>query len=300
WAEDALSMPAPLYKRWRKHHGEERAEELARLALEEPTLSVRWTDEAARAELEELGARPGRHANVVLLPPGSTSAIVGSAAFREGRATIQGETALRAAELVEAQAGERIIDVCAAPGGKAVRFADLCGDAEIVAADRSARRLGSLRQTLARTGAAGIRLLVADGLRPATRGGFGRVLVDAPCSNTGVLGRRPDARWRRGPEDVNRLATLQGELLDAGREQVGPGGLLVYSTCSLEPEENEHVVRDYLSRHPGDTIVSAAEVLPEEIVEDGCLRVEPHEHGTDGAFAAAIRPGTRGLSVVAR
>ncbi|MEZ5066781.1 MAG: 16S rRNA (cytosine(967)-C(5))-methyltransferase RsmB [bacterium] len=300
------SHPRWLLERWVARLGFRRTLQLAAANNTKPSLTLRVTSDRVDAVdlLADLAARgvaaePGRFLpDTVRLLDGWTPAI--SEWLADGTVVVQDEAAGLVAYVARPAGGLRVLDVCAAPGGKAVRFADLCGDAEIVAADRSARRLASLRQTLARTGVPGIRLLVADGLQPATRGGFGRVLVDAPCTNTGVLGRRPDARWRRGPEDVIRLATLQGELLDAGREQVGPGGLLVYSTCSLEPEENEHVVRDYLARHPGDTIVSAAEVLPEEIVENGCLRVEPHEHGTDGAFAAAIRPGARGLSVIAR
>jgi 16S rRNA (cytosine967-C5)-methyltransferase len=105
-----------------------------------------------------------------------------------------------------------------------------------------------------------------------------------------VLGRRPDARWRRGPEDIVRLATLQRELLEAAREQVAEGGLLIYSTCSLETEENEGVIAAYLRDHPDDEIVGAGDVLPDELVRDGFLAVDPAEHGVDGAFAAAIRP----------
>ena len=129
-----------------------------------------------------------------------------------------------------------------------------------------------------------------DGRAPATRGGFSRVLVDAPCSNTGVLGKRPDARWRRTAEDIPRLAALQGELLESARGQVGPGGLLIYSTCSLEPEENEEVIAAYMERHPTDTIRPAGEVVPEELVSGAFLAADPAEHSLDGAFAAAIRP----------
>jgi 16S rRNA (cytosine967-C5)-methyltransferase len=191
-----------------------------------------------------------------------------------------------------------VLDVCAGAGGKAIHLAELCGDAEVVACDLSARRLRAMAAATKRIGASGFRLVVADGTRPATRGGFGRVLVDAPCTNTGVLGRRADARWRRRSEDVPRLAALQGRLLDASRGQTGPGGLLVYSTCSLEPEENEDVVRAYLERHPSDALVACDDVLPAELVSNGCLRTDPVDHGVDGAFAAAIRVGGGALRVL--
>jgi 16S rRNA (cytosine967-C5)-methyltransferase len=140
--------------------------------------------------------------------------------------------------------------------------------------------------------------VVADGLTSVTAGGFSRVLVDAPCTNTGVLGKRPDARWRRGPEDVVRLADLQSRLLDEARGQVAPGGSLVYSTCSLEPEENEGVIRAYRMRHPQDRILPASEVLPEEVVQGDFLATVPGRHGMDGTFAAAIRPNGGAFEVI--
>jgi 16S rRNA (cytosine967-C5)-methyltransferase len=208
-----------------------------------------------------------------------------------GLCVVQDEAAGLVAYVGRPARGARVLDVCAGLGGKALHFAALCGDADIVACDLSVRRLAVLARTLARAsqGVARIRPVACDGTRPATRGGFARVLVDAPCTNTGVLARRADARWRRGPEDLPRLAELQGRLLDASRDQVGPGGLLVYSTCSLEPEENEDVIAAYLARHPSDALLPADDVLPPEYVVNGCLRTDPGDHDLDGAFAAAIK-----------
>jgi len=218
--------------------------------------------------------------------------------LESGVAIVQDEAAGLVAHVARPAGGLRVLDVCAAPGGKVLHFAALCGDARVIAADVSARRLGAMRQTIDRTGVAGVTLVVADGARPATRGGFSRVLVDAPCSNSGVFGRRPDARWRRTAEDLPRLAALQGQLLDAARTQVGAGGLLVYSTCSLEPEENEGVIQAYRQRHPSDEVLSADDVLPAEVLRDGFLATNPADHGIDGAFAAAIRPGTGSFRVM--
>jgi 16S rRNA (cytosine967-C5)-methyltransferase len=183
-----------------------------------------------------------------------------------------------------------VLDVCAAPGGKAVHLAQLTGGA-VLAADVSPARAKRIRETADRLGLAGLRVIAADGTRSAAAGTFSRVLVDAPCMNTGVLGKRADARWRRQPEDLERLPALQGALLDAARERVAPGGLLVYSTCSLEPEENEDVVRAYLERHPRDSVVPAGEVLPPELTRDGFYATDPGTVPMDGAFAAVLRPG---------
>jgi 16S rRNA (cytosine967-C5)-methyltransferase len=208
-----------------------------------------------------------------------------------GLAAVQDEGAALVALVSRPHGGASILDVCAAPGGKALHLADLCGDAFVVAADRSVERLQRLTQTIRREERIGVHALAADGRTPATRGGFSRVLVDAPCLNTGVFARRPDAKWRRGPEDLARLAALQGELLESSRAQVGPGGLLVYSTCSLEPEENEDVIRSYRTRHPSDSLLPAEDVLPDDLCREGFLCTNPSRFPIDGAFAAVIRPG---------
>jgi 16S rRNA (cytosine967-C5)-methyltransferase len=292
------SHPRWLLTRWVDRYGFRKTLELAAANNRKPLLTLRPASDRVGAldlieELREAGvpAEPGLHlTDTVRLPEGWHSAV--GSLLSSGRAVVQDEAAGLVAYVARPAAGLRVLDVCAAPGGKVLHFAERCGEATIVACDRSTVRLRRLCET--GRGAAGsrIHLLAADGRRPATRGGFDRVLVDVPCSNTGVLGKRPDARWRRGPRDLERLVGLQGELLDAARGQVGPEGLLVYSTCSLEPEENEGVIRSYLERHPDDAVVSAGDVLPGELVTDGYLAVDPATHSVDGAFAAALRPAS--------
>lgn len=303
-AEDPLghlvartSHPRWLLERWLERYGFRRTLQLTAENNRKPSLTLRVASDRVGVEdlLGELGrqgvaARPGEFLpDTVRLPDGWHPAC--RDLLESGLVVVQDEAAGMVSYVARPAGGLRVLDVCAAPGGKTLHFAALCGDARIVAADVSWRRIRSLAQSLERTGIAGVAPVVADGLRPVTRGGFGRVLVDAPCSNSGVLGRRPDARWRRTEKDVMRLAKLQGELLEAARGQVGPGGVLVYSTCSLEPEENENVIAHYLQRHPGDAIVPADDLLPAEVVTNGFLATNPAEHEVDGAFAAAIRPG---------
>lgn len=302
--EARTSHPAWLLARWLKRYGFRKTLELAAANNARPSLTLRVTSD--RVEPDDL-AQDLREQGVTVefgeylpgtlrLPQGWHPAL--REVLRGGLAVVQDEAAGLVAHVSRPGAGLRVLDLCAAPGGKALHLAALCGDALVVAADVSPRRIRRLSETIARTGVATVHPIVADGRQPATRGGFGRVLVDAPCSNTGVLQKRPDARWRRTEEDVTRLASLQGELLDAGRAQVGPGGLLVYSTCSLEPEENEHVIDAYLQRHPGDAVVPANDVLPDELVRDGYLATNPVDHGVDGAFAAVLRPGGSSLRVI--
>jgi 16S rRNA (cytosine967-C5)-methyltransferase len=119
---------------------------------------------------------------------------------------------------------------------------------------------------------------------------FDRVLVDAPCTGLGVLARRADARWRKGPEMLDEMPPIQLDLLAAGGRRARPGGVLVYSVCSFEPEETTEVVEDFLRDNPQFVLESAAGLLPDEVVDDnGFMRISPHVHGCDGAFAARFR-----------
>jgi len=268
WAEEALSLPAPLYKRWVARHGAELARSLAIQALDEPPLSLRATDPAQRdallAELcaDTLRPRPGAHPALLLVPSDETESAVHSTAFRAGRLTVQGETALRAAEAVEARPGERVLDLCAAPGGKTAVLAG--AGARVVACDSSADRLERVRSTLERLRLAErVELALSDGTAALREELFDAVLVDAPCTNTGVLAARPEARWRFGPAHKQALAALQRRLLEQGAARVRPGGRLVWSTCALDPDENRRRVDAFLPQHPGWTLEAEAESLPD-------------------------------------
>jgi 16S rRNA (cytosine967-C5)-methyltransferase len=297
------SHPAWMLERWLERFGFRKTLELAAAGNVRPPLTLRIASDRVDAAglLQDLRAQGIDAEPGVFLPdhvrlPGGWRPEV-RPILEAGVCVVQDEAAGLVAHLAMPCARASILDVCAAPGGKAIALAELCEDAVVVACDVSSRRLLSLRETAERLGRR-VHLVAADGRAPATRGGFSRVLVDAPCTNTGVLAKRPDARWRRKPADVARLAKLQGELLDAARGQVGTGGLLVYSTCSLEPEENEDVIRDYRRRHPSDEIVPASGVLPSEVVDGDFLRTDPADLPLDGAFAAAIRPSGAAMRVV--
>lgn len=154
---------------------------------------------------------------------------------------------MRAVELLAPKPGETILDLCAAPGGKTTQIAEEMEDrGMLIAADRSMERLRRVRENLQRLGVGCVRCVAADCARPWSRASclFDRVLVDAPCSNTGVLGRRVEARWRVTRDEVFQLARLQRALLTAAADVVRPGGVIVYSTCSIEAEENEALVAE--------------------------------------------------------
>jgi len=189
-----------------------------------------------------------------------------------------------------------VYDACAAPGGKAVALG--ARGARILAGDARHERIGRLADTTRRAGVE-IHCVAADleaaPIRPA---GVDAVLVDAPCSATGTMRRHPDARWRIDPAVFARAASRQARLLAAAAPLVRPGGLLIYATCSLEPEENERVVEDFLSRNPGFARAPRGETsLPAELLTDaGDFQSLPQRHGIDGAYAARLVRAAAGAS----
>ena len=185
-------------------------------------------------------------------------------------------------------AGAAVADVCAAPGGKTLELARTAR--AVVACDRSTSRIARLAQNIARVDAKNVHAVVADARHPAVAN-VDAVLIDAPCTGTGTLRRHPDARWRLKPSDLAVMGALQRALLRASAPSVRVGGLLIYSTCSLEPEENDAQVESFLADQKG---AFALEPPPEGAVDSsaldaGRLRVLPQRHGADGAFAARLR-----------
>lgn len=265
FAEEALSMPVALMKRWMKRYGAERALALATNALVEPDLSLRVVrgerEDVERAFAGHVTFRHGIHPSILIASMHAAGPILASESFVNGTITVQGESALRAAELLEVEPDERVLDLCAAPGGKTAVLA--VSGARVTACDDDEKRMVRLRQTVLRlVPEASIDVRVhdaAEGLEPAS---FDAVLADVPCSNTGVLAARPAARWRFSPESQAALAVLQARLLAAASTCVKPGGRLVYSTCSIEPEENQRRVRAFLAEHADFTLDREIEALP--------------------------------------
>ena len=209
---------------------------------------------------------------------------------------VQDEASQLVAELVRARPGERVLDACAAPGGKTVAIAGAMADRGLlVAADLRSRRLALLADTLAASGCRSTRIVRLDARRPLPFGpAFDWVLVDAPCSGLGTLRRDPDIRWRRTPDELQPLARVQADLLDAAAAVVAPGGRLVYATCSSEPEENQHVVEAFLRRAPGFDVEPPAQRRLAPLVDAaGCVRTLPHRDALEAFFAAVLRRDSR-------
>lgn len=219
----------------------------------------------------------------------------GSEQFERGRLMPQSRASQLIAHVVAPRAGERVLDLCAAPGAKASHLAALMENrGEVVAVELHRRRAEALAANCARLGADIVRTRTADARRPLGTGSFDRVLLDPPCSDLGTLQARPDVRWRKDAATVERLAGEQQALLEAAAEQVRPGGALVYSTCTISPRENEEQMLAFLDSHDDFTADDLGAERPQYAHprEPRFLALLPHRHGTDGFFIARLRRST--------
>ena len=216
----------------------------------------------------------------------------GSPLHAEGAFMPQSRAAQAVARVLEPQPGERVLDLCAAPGGKTTHIAALMRcEGEIVAVERDATRAGHLAQTARRMGAGNVTVRRADAARVDERDRYDRVLVDPPCSDLGTLAMRPDARWRKQAGDPQRLAKVQRAILDAGARALRPGGVLVYSTCTISPHENERLVGAFLAAARDFELEDPPSDLPvwDHPGVPGVLQTLPHRDKTDGFFIARLR-----------
>ncbi len=299
----ALSLPQWIAARWIEQYGPEEAAALARASNEAPPLTVR--NNRLRGDrdalLALLAARFPEARACRFAPDGIVLGRRGNAsiepAFRDGRFSVQDEASQLVVALLDPRPGEKVLDVCAAPGGKSTAIAERVGaSGSVLALDRHERRLELLGRAARRLSLGNLAGRVADATRSlaeiAPAGSFDRVLVDAPCSGLGTLRRNPDARWRVRPGDPARLADVQRAILRNSAQALLPGGLLVYSTCTTLPEENEGVVQAFLSESPDFEPLPPNELheaLRPLVGSDGIMRCLPHQHDADGFVAQRIR-----------
>jgi 16S rRNA (cytosine967-C5)-methyltransferase len=283
------STPVWLARLWFDELGADRARALlaainepAESALRVNTLAATVGQVAARLPVAAAPA-PGFDDALILEGPFDAH---GSALFAEGLIMPQSRGSMTPPQVLGAAPGERVLDLCSAPGAKATQLAAMmAGEGTLVCVEVNPRRADGLRRTLRRMHAGSAAVLVADAAEPAAGGPFDRVLADPPCSGLGTLQSRPDLRWRTSPERIAATAALQQRVLQAAAAAVAPGGALVYSVCTISRAESDAVV-DRFRAHNGDFI---AEPVDERDPETQYLQLLPHVHGTDGFFVARLR-----------
>jgi 16S rRNA (cytosine967-C5)-methyltransferase len=267
------SHPEWLVDRWQKRWGTDRAAQLMEwnntppkafarvntLKADPAKLLAQWRDEGVEYDFvrkdwieENLVFELKSHPPLGRLP-----------SFQQGSFYVQDPSTLLAVRELDPQRGESVLDLCAAPGGKLTYVAQLMGNqGRILAYEIAPERLKLIEQNCARLGVTCVQTFLPSTLNPQPSTLFDRILIDAPCSNTGVMRRRVDLRWRIRPEEIGRLSATQGELLRQAASLLKQGGTLVYSTCSLEPEENGKVVDEFLGEHPDFRLERTRELLP--------------------------------------
>ncbi|MDB5481480.1 MAG: rRNA methyltransferase [Caulobacteraceae bacterium] len=284
-----LLAPPWLLARWRAAFGEGEALAVAARIAVEPATDLTLRDPADAAMAEAVEAEALGEGSLRLVRRGDVATWPG---YDEGRWWVQDRAAALPARLLHVRPGETALDLCAAPGGKTLQLA--AAGAVVTALDQSAGRLRRVTAALARTGLSAETHAVDAGAWPDARE-FDAVLLDAPCTSTGTFRRHPDVLWNARPGDIPALAQVQARLLSSAAARVKAGGRLVYSVCSLEPEEGEAQVRGFLAAHPGFALdmVEAGEAgsPAASLAGEGWLRILPHhaEGGLDGFFIARLR-----------
>jgi 16S rRNA (cytosine967-C5)-methyltransferase len=306
----AQAHPAWMVARWANFYGVDAARALCHYGQSEPALTIRIHDTAIAGELGADGVQLGPGELLTVARTLVSGDITGSAAYIQGRLRIQDEGSQLVAELASCssqnlnQEGKRILDACAAPGNKTLILAQRNLKAHIVACESSPQRFEQLRERLSPLGER-IECRLADATALEESSAFDLALVDVPCSGSGTLGRNPEIRHRLRLDDLDRQAERQRSILRAALRAIRPGGRVVYSTCSLEPEENEQVVATVLAETPnarqvslessigsldreGILVRSSAERLIDSLTPEGALRLFPGAFHTDGFFVALI------------
>lgn len=290
------SHPLWLVKRWVNRFGKEETEKLLISNNNKPSLTLRINNLVTKSdELKflldkvELKYTGGKYLPE-FIRMSALSNISDWEYFAKGYFSIQDESTGFPIKLLDVKPGMRVLDLCAAPGGKTAFLADVMENTgEIIALDRFESRLKILQKNLNRLKVTNVKTLTIDANEFEDEAGFDRILVDAPCSGLGTLTKKPDLKWKKDLGDIRKIVNIQYELLLKGASLLKVGGSLVYSTCTIEPEENSEVIKKFLAEHPDFKLVNAGDIFQKDLVdENGFIQTLPHVHGIDGSFAAKL------------
>lgn len=274
------SHPTWMVKRWVRQYGYERAERICQANNERPPLTLRVNRlKSSRADLKQKLEEEGftvqetcqSDAGLTILDGGN---VIQSPLFKKGYFTIQDESAMLVAPLLEPKSGMRVLDVCAAPGGKTTHLGELMNnDGFILANDVHPHKEKLIQDAVNRLGLTIVRTMVADARQLEKRldKPFDRILLDAPCSGFGVIRRKPDLKWHKKPEDIREISSLQYNILQAASSLLIPGQRMVYSTCTIDKEENDYVIDRFLESHPNFKEVPGTrkQIFPDQFQGDG-------------------------------
>ncbi len=294
YASIRYSIPEWLAERWHAERGPEGLLTLCAALNEQAPRTIRAnTLRTTPAHLQRTLEKAGFPSKSCTPVPEELTLAAGmpirTKSYLHGEFIFQDPASMVAAHLLDPQPGERILDLCAAPGGKSTHIAALAQNkACVISADQEPRRLNRLIENIERLGTTSARIVCSDALHPPFRGGFDRILVDAPCSGLGTIRRHPDLKWRLKPEDIPRLAENQKTILRAAADLCENGGLVVYSVCTITPEETRSVVEAALPPDQFDEEDGPAWLEPWR-VSRGTYQTDPAEHSLDGFFLMRLR-----------
>ena len=285
---EEFSHPAWLVTQWLNRFGQQEVRALLQWNNSRPAIVLQPGRETLstiqhRLQEEGIGTTPVEHGMGLIIQGGRPASLPG---YEEGAFVVQDPAQAWVVRYAAPPVGSQVLDACAAPGGKTLALAREAG--LVVATDKRQSRVSRLQQNLRRAGRDVVSVVVADAQAPPVTE-MDLVLVDAPCSGTGTFARHPDARHRLRPDEFGRLVEIQTKILEGASAVVRTGGLLVYATCSLEPEENEDQVEHFLTGHPAFRREPPSGIPPEMLTPVGDLALLPQRHRMDGAYACRLR-----------
>ncbi|TRZ63896.1 16S rRNA (cytosine(967)-C(5))-methyltransferase RsmB [bacterium] len=297
------SHPNWMVRRWISRFGFDEAQALCEANNRRPSLSLRvnkqkTTPDEFASYLSEKGInfRKSEYFDYFFTIK-QMAKIYDDELFKKGYFTVQDESAGLVGHLLNVKEHDLVLDVCAAPGGKSSHISELSGNrCKIIAIDKYLSRVETMKKNFERLGYTNILAFHEDISDPKTDllknkivGKVDKVLVDAPCSGLGVLSKKPDIKWKREPEDIHKLQKIQTEILNLAEKYVRPGGVLVYSTCTTENDENTEIIDKFLNNNADFEIDNAKKYIPESLVnERGFIETFPHKHQVDGSFSARL------------